>query len=145
MDRIKVIYWSSTGNTKAMAEAVARGVESAGVMASVIDVDTIKVSDVEKEQVLALGCPAMGDEVLEEGSMEPFMEELETSLEGKKIALFGAYGWGDGQWMRDWEGRVKSKGAELIDGKGLLSCEEPDDQILADCEKLGKKLAGSLS
>ena len=83
----------------------------------------------------------MGDEVLEEGSMEPFMEELESNLSGKQVALFGSYGWGDGQWMRDWEERVTEKGGKLVEGKGLMCCEEPDDQVLEDCRKLGEKLA----
>lgn len=141
MKTIMVIYWSGTGNTQAMAEAIGRGIEGEGIAASVLEVDSVSPGMLKEEMVYALGCPAMGDEVLEEGSMEPFITAIEESLEGKQLALFGAYGWGDGQWMRDWEKRMKEKGASIVNGKGLIACEEPDDQLLEDCEKLGKKLA----
>lgn len=141
MKTIKVVYWSGTGNTQAMAQAIAEGVEKGEAKADLLDVDTIQADDLKDDSILVLGCPAMGDEVLEEGSMEPFMEELESSLSGKQVALFGSYGWGDGQWMRDWEERVTEKGGKLVEGKGLMCCEEPDDQVLEDCRKLGEKLA----
>lgn len=141
MKTIKVVYWSGTGNTQAMAQAIAEGVEKGEAKADLLDVDTIKADDLKDDSIFAMGCPAMGDEVLEEGSMEPFMEELESNLSGKQVALFGSYGWGDGQWMRDWEERVTEKGGKLVEGKGLMCCEEPDDQVLEDCLKLGEKLA----
>ena len=90
--------------------------------------------------VFALGCPAMGAEVLEESEMEPFVEELEKSVSGKKIGLFGSYGWGDGQWMRDWEERMKAAGAEIVGGEGVICMEAPDDEAIAACEKLGSQL-----
>ena len=88
----------------------------------------------------ALGCPAMGDEVLEEDEMEPFVAEVEGFASGKNIALFGSYGWGDGQWMRDWTERMKNAGANVINGEGLICQEEPDDDAIAACEGLENSL-----
>lgn len=138
---ISVVYWSGTGNTEKMAEAIGEGIKAAGGEANVVTVGNASVSELLKENVFALGCPSMGDEVLEETEMEPFMEELEKSIGGKKIALFGSYGWGDGQWMRDWVKRVSDAGAEVVDGEGLMAHEYPEDDDLAKCEALGKNLA----
>ncbi len=88
-----------------------------------------------------LGCPAMGDEVLEEGDFEPFISDLESSLKGKKVGLFGSYGWGDGQWMRDWAERMEKAGAEVLGGEGVICNDAPDDSAKADCQELGKALA----
>ena len=130
-----VIFWSGTGNTEAMAKAVA---ESAGA-------ELFSVSDftgnIEDYDAVAFGCPAMGAEVLEEDEFEPFFSGIESKLNGKKIALFGSYGWGDGEWMRSWEDRVKSDGAVLLGGEGVIANETPSDDDLAKCAELGKKLA----
>lgn len=141
MSKIQVIYWSQSGSTQAMAEAIGNGITKAGKEAMVVHVSSASVEDLKKEDVFALGCPAMGAEVLEEYEMEPFVEALEGFAAGKKIALFGSYGWGDGQWMRDWEDRMKSAGAILVGGEGLMVHETPGDAELADCETLGKQLA----
>lgn len=130
-----VIYWSGTGNTEAMAKAVAEG---AGVEA--VSVSDFK-GNVADYTALALGSPAMGDEVLEESEFEPFFAGIEGSISGKKIALFGSYDWGDGQWMRTWEDRVKAAGAELVGGAGIISNLEPSDDILAKCKEIGSQLA----
>ena len=103
MSSIAVIYWSMTGNTQAMAEAIAQGAREAGAQVDVFSVDQVGVDQVLEYDQLALGCPAMGAEVLEESEFEPFFSQLEGRLSGKSVALFGSYGWGDGQWMRDWE------------------------------------------
>ena len=103
MSKISVVYWSQTGNTQAMAEAVGAGITKAGKEADVVEVSGASMEDLKAAKVFALGCPAMGAEVLEEMEMEPFVEEVEGFAQGKTIALFGSYGWGDGQWMRDWE------------------------------------------
>ncbi|MBP3856281.1 MAG: flavodoxin [Ruminiclostridium sp.] len=129
-----VIYWSGTGNTEAMAKAVAEG---AGVEA--VSVSDFK-GDVASYDALALGSPAMGDEVLEESEFEPFFAGIESKISGKKIALFGSYDWGDGQWMRTWEDRVKAAGAVLVNDAGIISNLEPSDDILAKCKELGKAL-----
>ena len=96
---ISVVYWSGTGNTQAMAEAVAEGIKAAGQEAELLEVGNADAKTVAEEAAFALGCPAMGAEVLEESEMEPFVEELESYVSGKKILLFGSYGWGDGEWM----------------------------------------------
>ena len=129
-----VIYWSGTGNTEAMAKAVAEG---AG--ADLFEVSEFS-ADLADFDAIAFGCPAMGAEVLEEDVFEPFFADSEAKISGKKVALFGSYGWGDGQWMRDWEDRAKAAGAELV-ADGLTVNEAPDDDALAQCKALGETLA----
>ena len=136
----KVVYWSQTGNTQTMAEAVAKGITAAGGSAECVAVSDITPQDLAGEAVFALGCPAMGAEVLEESEMEPFVEELEKSVSGKKIGLFGSYGWGDGEWMRTWEENCKNEGAVLTH-ESVICQEEPDDDAKAACQELGKSLA----
>ena len=135
--KVAVIYWSGTGNTEQMAQAIAEG---AGA-------DLFAVSDfsgkLDVYDRVAFGCSAMGDEVLEESEFEPFFAEVEGELSGKTIALFGSYGWGDGQWMRDWEDRMKAAGAELIGREGVICQETPDEDALAACRALGKELAAA--
>ena len=128
-----VIFWTGTGNTEAMANAVAEG---AGV--SAVNVSDFS-DDVSTYDAFALGCPAMGAEVLEEDVFEPFFTDLEGKLSGKKVGLFGSYGWGDGEWMRNWEERVKAAGAELV-ADGVMANEAPDDDALKACKELGEKL-----
>ena len=128
-----VIYWSGTGNTEAMAQAVAQGANAELYSVSEF---TGSISDYDR---IALGCPAMGAEELEEGEFEPFFSSIEGSLSGKKIALFGSYGWGDGEWMRQWAERTAQSGAELI-GEGLIANEAPSDSDLANCKALGEAL-----
>ena len=129
-----VIFWSGTGNTEAMAQAVADG---AG--AELFSVSEFKgsVSDYDR---IAFGCPSMGDEILEESEFEPFFAEVEGELSGKKIALFGSYGWGDGEWMRNWVERAKTAGAEITNGEGLIVNYAPSDADLAECKALGESL-----
>ena len=141
MEKIYVIYWTMSGNTQAMAEAIAKGINDSGKEAVVQYVSEASVSELQDAKVFALGCPAMGAEVLEEGEMEPFVSEVEEIAAGKKIALFGSYGWGDGQWMRDWEERMSGCGAAIINGAGLICHETPDDAMISECENLGKQIA----
>lgn len=141
MEKIYVIYWSMSGNTQAMAEAIAKGINDSGKEAVVQYVSEASASELQDAKVFALGCPAMGAEVLEEGEMEPFVSEVEGIAAGKKIALFGSYGWGDGQWMRDWEERMSGCGAAIINGAGLICHETPDDAMISECENLGKQIA----
>jgi len=129
-----VIYWSGTGNTESMAKSVAEG---AGAELFEVSAFNGNVADYD---AIAFGCPAMGAENLEEDVFEPFFTDAESKISGKKVALFGSYGWGDGEWMRNWEERVKSAGAELIGGEGLIVNETPGDAELADCKALGEKL-----
>lgn len=141
METVKIVFWSQGGNTAAMAAAVADGVQEAGSKAEIINVSDASAADLQSMKGFALGCPAMGAEVLEEMEMEPFMCELEGSLAGKSVGLFGSYGWGDGQWMRDWEERCKAAGASVIGGEGMICQETPDDDAIASCKALGRALA----
>ena len=141
MSKIIVAYWSQTGNTEAMANAVGEGIKAAGGEADVVPVSAVSVDELKAASSFALGCPAMGAEVLEESEMEPFVEEVEGFAAGKKIALFGSYGWGDGQWMRDWVQRAQDDGAQLFSEEGLICNETPDDDVQAACRKLGADLA----
>lgn len=141
METVKIVFWSQGGNTAAMAAAVAEGVQEAGSKAEIINVSDASAADLQSMKGFALGCPAMGAEVLEEMEMEPFMCELEGSLAGKSVGLFGSYGWGDGQWMRDWEERCKAAGAAVVGGEGVICQETPDDGAIASCRTLGKALA----
>ena len=129
-----VIYWSGTGNTEAMAKAVAEG---AG--AELFTVSEFS-GNVEDYDAVAFGCPAMGAEMLEEDEFEPFFTEIEGRLSGKKVGLFGSYGWGDGEWMRNWETRVGSDGAVLVGDEGVIANDAPSDEDLEKCRALGKAL-----
>ena len=134
-----VIYWSGTGNTAAMASAIAAGMGEGTELYSV-DQFTGDIADYDK---IAFGCSAMGDEVLEEAEFDPFFTSIEGKLGGKKVALFGSYGWGDGQWMREWAERVTGEGATVVNGEGLICQETPDDAMLEECKNLGKALAAN--
>ncbi|SDB66982.1 flavodoxin [Butyrivibrio sp. INlla16] len=141
MSKVKVIFWSGSGNTQAMADAVANGITGAGGEAEVASFSSISPADAASESVIAFGCPAMGAEVLEESIVEPFMADYETKCSGKKVALFGSYGWGDGQWMRDWQDRLVAAGASIIGGEGVIANNAPDDDAISQCEELGRMLA----
>ncbi len=136
-----VIYWSGTGNTEAMAQAVGKGIEGAGREARVVPVSEVTAADLADENAFALGCSSQGAEELEESEMEPFVASIEGAVSGKKIALFGSYGWGDGEWMRNWVERMQNAGADIINGEGVICMEAPDDDAAAACETLGKVLA----
>ena len=140
MSKMAVIYWSMTGNTQAMAEAIADGAREAGAQADLFSVDQVTVDQALEYDKLALGCPAMGAEVLEEAEFEPFFTALEGRLGGKRVALFGSYGWGDGEWMRSWESRCNDDGANLA-CDSVICNETPDDDALAACRELGASLA----
>lgn len=141
MKKVTIIYWSGTGNTEMMANAISEGVKDVGN-----PVDVVRVEDANKDMVvcselLAFGCPSMGAEVLEEDLMEPFIESLkDIDFTGKKVALFGSYDWGDGEWMRDWEERIKGYGASVVD-EGLIIHLTPDNDGVEKCKDLGDSLA----
>ena len=140
MSKMAVIYWSMSGNTEAMASAIAEGARSAGAEVDLMQVSEVSVDQALSYPLLALGCPAMGAEVLEEAEFEPFFAQLEGRLSGKKVALFGSYGWGDGQWMRDWQARTEGANASLY-GEGLMVNETPDDAALEQCRTFGAGFA----
>lgn len=143
MSKIYVVYWSGTGNTQKMAEAVTEGIREAGGEAEPVFVSGADVAALAESECFALGCPSMGTEELEEAEFEPFMSELEGKISGKKIALFGSYGWGNCEWMRDWEERVQKAGATVINGEGVTVNGEPDEDTIDDLKRLGKALIGS--
>ena len=136
MSKVAVVFWSATGNTETMANCVAEGAN--GTIVPCSEMNAAKLAEFD---AVAFGCPAMGAEQLEESEFEPMFSDLEGSLNGKKIALFGSYGWGDGQWMRDWCARCDDAGANLYDAEGLMAHETPDDAAQEACRELGRKLA----
>ena len=140
MSKIAVVYWSGTGNTEKMAEAVAEGARGEGAEVDVLTADAFTVDSLANYDAVAFGCPAMGAEVLEESVFEPMFTAVEGSLGGKPIGLFGSYGWGDGEWMRQWEDRCRGANAVLVQD-GVMANEAPDDSALAACKALGEALA----
>lgn len=140
MSKIAVVYWSSTGNTEAMANAVAVGAKAAGGDVTLYAATDFSGSMVGDFDAIAFGCPAMGAEELEETEFAPMFQSCESALSGKKIALFGSYGWGDGAWMRSWESDCSDAGVSLA-CESVICCEAPDDATLAACREMGKLLA----
>ena len=120
MDKIQVVFWTQSGNTQAMAEAIGKGITEAGKEANVVYVGSASLDELKAANAFALGCPSMGVEVLDEAEMEPFVAEVEGFASGKTIALFGSYGWGDGEWMRNWVERMQAAGATVLNGEGLI-------------------------
>ena len=140
MSKVAVVYWSGTGNTEAMANKVAEGAKAAGAEVEVISADDFDGTDISGFDGVAFGCPAMGDEELEDSVFQPVFEACEAKLAGKKVALFGSYGWGDGEWMRNWEETCKADGA-ILACDSVICNDAPDDNGIAECEALGAALA----
>lgn len=139
MSKVAVVYWSGTGNTEKMANAVVDGMKSAGGDVTLFTASEFGESKVDDFQAIAFGCPSMGDEVLEESEFEPMFDSVSPKLKGKKVGLFGSYGWGDGEWMRNWEDSCRSLGVTFV--SDFVICQgEPDANAIAECENLGKKL-----
>ena len=140
MSKVAIVYWSGTGNTEAMANAVAEGAKAQGAEATLFSAGEFDAALMDGFDAVAFGCPAMGAEVLEEGEFEPMFAACEPKLAGKKIALFGSYGWGDGEWMRNWEETCAADGAALA-CESVICQETPDDDALTACRALGAALA----
>lgn len=140
MSRIAVVYWSGTGNTEAMANAVMDGIQSAGAEGVLYTASQFDAGMMDSVDAVAFGCPSMGAEQLEETEFEPMFSGCEAKLAGKKIALFGSYGWGDGEWMREWENTCKNDGAVLV-CESVICNDAPDDEAIAACNALGAALA----
>ena len=140
MAKVAVIYWSGTGNTQAMADAVAAGAQEAGAEVQVLEASSFGADQMDAYDAVAFGCPSMGSEQLEESEFEPMFTDCEAKLSGKKIALFGSYGWGDGEWMRNWEQTCTDDGAVLA-CDSVICNEAPDDDAVEACKALGKALA----
>lgn len=139
MSKIAVVYWSGTGNTEAMAAAVADGAKNRGAEVAMLTASEFGADQTADYDAIAFGCPAMGSETLEEDEFEPMFSSCESSLKGKKIALFGSYGWGDGEWMRSWEETCRSCGAVLA-CDSVICNEAPDEDGVQRCEALGAAL-----
>ena len=139
MSKVAVVYWSGTGNTETMANAVAEGAKGAGAEVDVLVANDFNSGKVAEYDGIAFGCPAMGAENLEESEFEPMFTEVEGSLSGKKIALFGSYGWGSGEWMDTWEAQCQADGV-VFAAAPLICHETPDEAGLADCTALGEAL-----
>ena len=140
MKKTAVVYWSGTGNTESMANAVVEGVKAAGAEAELMTPDQVDAGKLAEFEAIAFGCPAMGAEELEETEFAPMFDGVKGALSGKSVALFGSYGWGDGEWMRTWEDDCKANGMNLV-CDSVICCEAPDDDALEACRKLGAELA----
>lgn len=139
--KLNIIYWSSTGNTETMAELIKKGAESAGASVTLTEVSSADEASALDADVIALGCSSTGAEELEDSTFEPFITAIEKDIEGKKLALFGSYGWGDGEWMRSWSERMTEAGAELI-AEGLIVNEAPEGDSIQQCVDFGMKIVG---
>ncbi len=139
MSKIAIVYWSGTGNTEKMAQAAAEGARAAGGEATMLTAGEFSADAVDSYDAIAFGCPAMGAEELEDGEFAPMFSGCEGRLSGKRIALFGSYGWGDGEWMRIWEDTCKGDGAELA-WESVICQDDPDEEAIAACKALGAAL-----
>jgi len=135
---VEIVYWSGTGNTEAMAREILAAVKDAGAEGELVRFEDTTVNAVTGHDVILMGCPAMGNEALEESVVEPFFEQLKGKLNGKKVGLFGSYGWGDGTWMTEWKKRVTDAGADFIEPE-VIVMGTPDHSV--ECAALGKKAA----
>lgn len=140
MKKVAIVFWSGTGNTEAMADAVIKGAQAAGASAEKCRASEFGPDDVAKYDAIAFGCPAMGNEQLEDSEFEPMFDSVKGSLAGKRIALFGSYGWGDCEWMRNWEEDCKAAGAVLA-CESVTANDAPDDAAVEACKALGAAIA----
>jgi len=139
MKEVYVIYWSSTGNTQEMAEAVGEGIKEAGGSAVVLEVSAADASKLKEADSFALGASAAGAEELDP-EMDDFVTQVESFASGKTIGLFGSYDWGDGEWMRQWVSRMEAAGASVVNGEGCIANLEPDEAAREQCKALGREL-----
>lgn len=137
-ETIAIVYWSGTGNTEAMAEAVEQGIEELGSTAKLFNVSDFSASDVDTFDAIAFGCPSMGDEELEADEFEPVWEECKGALAGKPVILFGSYDWGDGEWMRLWQDDAEAAGCQVV--TTVIANLEPDDDAVAECKRAAAEL-----
>ena len=141
MSKVAVVYWSGTGNTEIMANKVVEGAKAGGAEVEVFEAEGFSADKMDEFDAVAFGCPSMGCEELEDTIFEPMFASCESKLQGKKIALFGSYGWGDGEWMRDWAERMKNAGAVLLREEGIITNDAPEDDVLEELKAAGQELA----
>jgi len=139
---VNIVYWSGTGNTGEMARLVSSGAAKAGASVRMITADSFSAADVSSADVLVLGCPAMGSEQLEDCEFQPMYDSIRSELSGKKLGLFGSYGWGDGQWMQEWQDDAVSAGAVLI-ADPVIACGAPEGDEADACTALGAAAANA--
>lgn len=142
MKKVAVIYWSGTGNTEAMAQLVAGGVQNAGAEAEVLTPDAVEADLIDGYDAVALGCPAMGAEQLEETEFEPMYQAIRGKLSGKPVGLFGSYGWGDGEWIRIWSDDVNEAGANQV-VEAVMANGAPEGDDADACTAMGAALANA--
>ena len=140
MSKLAVVYWSGTGNTETMANAVKSGAQAAGAEVGLFKADEFHENMVDNFDAIAFGCPAMGTDELEETEFAPMFRSMEGKLPGKTIGLFGSYGWGGGEWMEKWANNCRGLSAKLASG-AVICCGEPDGDTLTECFSLGRALA----
>lgn len=138
--KVAIVYWTGTGNTQAMANAVMEGAKDAGAEVTKMSPSSFDFGMISSYDAIAFGCPAMGSEVLEESEFQPMFDSCLPELNGKKVALFGSYGWGDGEWMRSWEKTCEDAGVNLV-SESVICCNAPDEAALEACKVLGTNLA----
>ncbi len=137
--KVSVIYYTETGNTEAMANAIVEGIENAGAEANLVDVNDATAEDITSADAVALGCPAKGDEEIEDTTFRPYLEENMDELKNKKVAIFGSYAWNEGEWIETWKAEMEENGITPIEA--LKAYDNPDDDALEECKALGEKLA----
>ena len=142
MSKIVIVYWTGSGNTEAMAHAVEEGAQNAGAEVALNFVSDISADEAASFDHIALGCPAMGNEQLEEYEFEPFFEELLPQLQGKKVVIFGSYSWNEGDWIQLWKDRLNEAGVELV-AEPVKAYSYPEDDVLEACKALGESLANA--
>ena len=141
MNQMAIVYWSGTGNTETMAKAIGQGAEASGAKVTLWTAEQFSAAQADEYDKIAFGCPSLGSEELEDSTFDPMFALLEAGLNGKAVALFGSYGWGDGQWMRDWEERCAGLGAKVFRQEGLIVNGEPDAAAMDACKAFGKEFA----
>lgn len=142
MDKGLVLYWSGTGNTEMMANSLLAGIRDSGMQADIFSVSEFDEALIDDYTHVALGCPSMGDEELEDFEFLPVYEAIKVNLAGKNVVLFGSYDWGNGEWMDAWNIDVVTSGANLV-VDGLITHLTPDADALEEARSLGRTLANA--
>ncbi|HET6785570.1 MAG TPA: flavodoxin domain-containing protein [Erysipelotrichaceae bacterium] len=139
MHKLAVVYWTSSGNTETMADAIIEGAKLTGAIVDKIPANKFTPIELDKFDSIAFGCPAMGDELLDEYEFEPMFQSVLPHLTSKRFALFGSYGWGTGEWMRTWETICNENGA-TPSFPSIIANYAPDDSVIEELKELGKNL-----
>ena len=140
MKKIAVLYWSGTGNTEIMAKKIAEGALNNKTIVELMNIENASNKDIINSDLIAIGCPAMGAEELEDSEMIPFIESIKDYVSNKKIALFGSYGWGDGTWINDWKIEMEGYGAIVV-LDSLMINETPNEKDIVKCRLFGENLS----